>query len=121
MELPVKLTLKTSRFALLAGLRPPFRESDRYKELQKNHLVRSTEKKRQKYIFSFIVNSQFPQFFGNRISGSPSKKNIEKIHFLILPKQNTFTKPRKLKNCVNTAITKTKSIIILDFSQTNII
>ena len=78
MELPVKLTLKTSRFALLAGLRPPFRESDRYKELQKNHLVRSTEKKRQKYIFSFIVNSQFPQFFGNRISGSPSKKKHQK-------------------------------------------
>ena len=41
------------------------------------------------------------------------KKYIKKIHFLILPKQNTFTKPEKLKNCVNTAITKTKSIFIL--------
>ena len=27
MELPVKMTLKTSRFALLGGLRPPFGDS----------------------------------------------------------------------------------------------
>ena len=67
----------------------------------------------------FIVNSNSRNF---REFGFPEvlpKKNIEKIHFLIFPKQNTFTKPRKLKNCVNTANTKTKPIIILDFSQTN--
>jgi len=43
---------------------------------------------------------------------------VKKIHFLILPKQNTFTKPEKLKNCVNTANTKTKSIFILFWLQT---
>ena len=29
------------------------------------------------------------------------KKNMEKIHFLIFQKQNTFTKPKKLENCGN--------------------
>ena len=48
MGLSVKSTLKTSRFALLAGLWPAFRESDRYKELQKNHLVRSNYTKNEK-------------------------------------------------------------------------
>ena len=63
--------------------------------------------------------SKFPQFLRNRISVSPSKKNIRKIHFLIFPKQNTFTKPEKLKNCVNIKIIKTKLIIILFFTTKN--
>ena len=65
----------------------------------------------------FIVNSNSRNF---REFGFPEvlpKKNIKKIHFLIFPKQNTFTKHKKLKNCVNTAITKTKSIFIMDFCK----
>ena len=67
----------------------------------------------------FIVNSNSRNF---REFGFPEvlpKKNIKKIHFLILPKQNTFTKHEKLKNCVNTANTKTKLIIILFFPTKN--
>ena len=54
MELPVKMTLKTSRFALLGGLRPPFWGFDRYKELQKNHLVRSNYEKLQNIYLFFL-------------------------------------------------------------------
>ena len=50
---------------------------------------------------SHIVGKKSRNFATNRKMEVLRKKKMEKIHFLILPKQNTFTKAEKLENCGN--------------------
>ena len=53
------------------------------------------------HIFVSYSGKEFPQIRNKLKNRYVCKKNMEKIHFLIFPKQNTFTKPRKLENCGN--------------------
>ena len=89
----------------LRALRPVFRRSDRYKNIYVYMTKISNSRNFQRIGFPEVLLIFY----------------IEKIHFLILPKQNTFTKHEKLKNCVNTANTKTNSIFILFWLQIMII
>jgi hypothetical protein len=53
------------------------------------------------YYLSHILEKKSCNFVTNIKMDMFVKKYMKKIHFSIFPKQNTFTKPKKLENCGN--------------------
>ena len=98
-----------SRFALRGGLRPPFYYkcymSHNLQEKSRNFREIGFPQEGRRFptnVMCLIIYKINPAIL-QQIEKWKSfeKKNMEKIHFSILPKQNTFTKAEKLENCGN--------------------